>query len=135
MLTGRKVEAESVLDDVMEACFGAIYLSFGFPVIHELILRLYEPLIAASDADELKDNYKAALQELLQAGRRGLPHYENTNVTGPPHRLDFEMTVSVEGSPYGVGHGPSKKEASQLAAKEALYKLREEIELLKTENL
>ncbi|MDX1917836.1 MAG: ribonuclease III [Candidatus Caenarcaniphilales bacterium] len=121
--TARPIKPEKVLDDVVEALLGASYLVFGFEFCRMLILRLYEGLIEEADASELKDNYKAALQEFAQARQIGLPDYRVIGEEGPAHDRQFEVEIWLEGEALGKGKGSSKKEAGQAAAKASLKKL------------
>jgi ribonuclease-3 len=47
---------------------------------------------------------------------------------GPPHRRKFFTSVVVNDRVMGQGEGFSKKESEQFAAKEALYKVGDELE-------
>jgi ribonuclease III len=53
-----------------------------------------------------------------------LPHYRTIRETGPDHEKMFEVEILIRGDRYGVGVGKSKKEAEQMAAKQALEKVR-----------
>jgi len=121
--TGSRIRPESVMSDVMEALLGACYLTYGFKATEELILRLYNDLVDEADSSELKGNYKAALQELTQSKQLGLPSYKVIKTEGPPHSPSFEVETLLKGKMLGRGKGASKKEASQMAAKNALERL------------
>ena len=43
-----------------------------------------------------------------------------TNESGPSHKRTFEVQVSLNNNVIGSGFGSSKREAEQMAAKEAL---------------
>lgn len=118
--TGARIRPYAVLSDVMESLFGACYLVYGFSDTKELIIRFYKDLILEGDSSELKDNYKAALQELTQSKQLGLPDYIVVKTDGPPHSPNFEVEVRLAGKVLGRGSGPSKKEAGQMAAKASL---------------
>jgi ribonuclease III len=118
--TGIRIKPQAVLSDVMESLFGACYLVYGLKSTKELILRLYKDLILEGDSSELKDNYKAALQELTQSKQLGLPDYVVVKTDGPPHSPNFEVEIRLAGKVLGRGSGPSKKEAGQMAAKDSL---------------
>jgi ribonuclease-3 len=45
-------------------------------------------------------------------------------VEGPPHDRRFTCAATIDGKEVGVGTGPSKKAAEQVAAREALASLR-----------
>ena len=121
--TGSRVPKESVLSDIMESLFGACYLIYGFETARQLILNLYTEMIEEADASDLKDNYRAALQELSQSKQWGLPEYKVSSTSGPPHKPIFEIEVYLQNQLMGIGKGISKKEASQAASKQAFFEL------------
>ena len=61
-------------------------------------------------------DYKSALQELLQSRDLPLPEYRLVGTAGPDHRKLFEIEVGVRGEPLASATGASKKEAEQEAA-------------------
>ena len=69
-------------------------------------------------------DYKSALQELLQARDLGLPDYRLVSTLGPDHRKVFHVEVAVRGEALAEATGPSKKEAEQEAARAALERLK-----------
>jgi ribonuclease-3 len=69
-------------------------------------------------------DYKSALQELLQSRDKPLPEYRLVATAGPDHRKLFEIEVVVSGEPLASATGPSKKDAEQDAARAALERLR-----------
>lgn len=118
---GRK--RTSILADSFEAIIGAIYLDGGFTAAASFVLRqLSEQLALVESGDYIKD-YKTLLQEVVQRNSDSRIHYEITAEHGPDHDKTFEITVLVNAKKLGTGHGKSKKEAEQLAAKQALTKL------------
>jgi len=123
VLCTRKVQLAAVLGDVMESLFGAFYLNFGYDRAEKLILSLYTDIVSEANANDLKDNYKAALQEYTQSKQLGLPVYQLLSQAGPPHDPYFEIAVTIQGEIHGSGSGRSKKIAEQNAAQEALQKL------------
>ena len=50
-------------------------------------------------------------------------YYELVEESGPAHNKTFTMNVKIDNIIYGTGSGSSKKEAEQIAAKNALEKL------------
>lgn len=112
----------SNLANAMEAVLGAYYLDSGLPAVHqfftELLIRHEKELLAQ---DYVVD-YKTALQEHLQRRKKGLPEYRTVREEGPEHDKIFYVTVTVDGDderrPY-EGTGRSKKDAEQMAAKQA----------------
>ena len=110
-----------ILADIFEAFLGAIYLDLGFETVSRVILNVITPYIKDNGTIFLHD-YKSELQELVQTEQRSV-HYELLEEKGPAHKREFTMAVKVDDITYGIGIGPSKKEAEQEAAKNALYKL------------
>jgi len=114
----------SILSDTLEALIGAIYLDGGFgPAKHFLrkcVLKDVNDLIR----DEKFVNYKSMLLEYLQGKQGKQPEYSVMSEEGPEHRKVFTVDVSLGRRRLGRGRGESKKEAQQMAAKEALRKLR-----------
>ena len=121
---GGVANQDSVQTAALEAVIGAIYLDGGIDcardVIEEYIL---------DDIDEILEhrdhvNYKSLLQEWTQSKYRKYPIYRVKSTTGPEHDKIFLVAVSVNGKQAGKGRGKSKKDAEQMAAKEALHALR-----------
>jgi len=107
----------------LEAVFAAIYMDLGIITLQNLIVRMFGGQATNIDRDELKNNFKAYLQETVQAQGNGLPEYTLISTEGPSHKPMFEVTVSVGGTVVGRGQGASKKAAEQEAAREALENL------------
>lgn len=111
----------SILSDAFEAVIGAIYLDAGAAVAYEKVKRLLLPAMheALPNIDRL--DAKTVLQE--RAARLGLsaPRY-SVESEGPDHAKSFTATVAV-GEVEGIGTGPSKKTAEQMAAEAALMQL------------
>jgi ribonuclease-3 len=119
MATGGS-EKPSNLANALEALIASVYLDGGLKKAEEFVLSILEDKIYELDSDELKRDYKTALQEYWQAGSRKPPVYTVTAETGPDHDKRFEMEVKLAGEPYGRGIGRNKKEAEQKAAEKAL---------------
>ena len=121
---GRRKQA--LLADGYEALIAAIYLDGGIEHVRTFIIREFSPLLA--EVQKLgvagAQDYKSALQELLQARDQPLPEYRLIGTMGPDHRKLFQVEVVVNGEALAESTGPSKKEAEQDAARAALDKLR-----------
>lgn len=123
---GGVAEQESVLTAALEAVIGAVYLDGGIERARALIER---EILA--DLDEYlghRDhiNYKSLLQEYSQSRFRTYPKYSVSSTFGPEHDKIFVVEVKVRGKSIGKGRGKSKKDAEQMAAKEALQVLRKQ---------
>ena len=111
---------KAIVADIFEAFIGAMFLDQGIIFVKDFIYKHIIPLIEKREIDFLSD-YKSILQELVQTDKRSL-EYVLLSETGPSHDKCFTMAVKIDHITYGTGMGGSKKEAEQLAAKDALKK-------------
>ncbi len=116
---------DSVLADALEAFLGAIYLDSGLESVQRIVSHLYSDLLTSSLTDLTQQDYKSRLQELTQGAFKEAPVYNVIKREGPDHQLDFAVEVVFRGMSLGTGHGPSKKSASQEAARVALQSWKE----------
>jgi ribonuclease-3 len=121
---GRRKQA--LLADGYEALIAAIYLDGGIEHVRAFIVREFAPLLSEVQQHGIagSQDYKSALQELLQARDLPLPEYRLVGTMGPDHRKLFQVEVVVNGEALAESTGPSKKEAEQDAARAALEKLK-----------
>ena len=116
-------ESDKILENVLEALVGAIYLDAGLKTAYGLIKKLLIKDIKNYDVDDLTD-YKSKLQEEIQAESRDAVQYVTVEQTGPAHDRTFKVNVLFNGIVLGTGEGKSKKKAEEMAAKSALSKRR-----------
>lgn len=109
----------SILADAFEAIVAAIYLDGGLEPARELVLRFIIPEAHNQRRRHFKD-YKTTLQEIIQQNPGEKLEYVLTGESGPDHNKQFTVQVYLNSNVIGTGKGKSKKEAEQLAAKEAL---------------
>jgi ribonuclease III len=107
-----------ILEDTMEAVIGALYLDSGFDVVNNLIKNYMRD----RDFHKITD-FKSRLQEYTVKKFEQIPEYAVLSETGPPHKKIFKIEVIINNENYGKGSGYSKKNAQQMAAKEAYNKL------------
>jgi ribonuclease-3 len=113
-------ERDSLLCDVVEAVYGAIYLDGGLEEARRVILKH----LPHWDTSELPlIDAKSTLQEHFQQTTQKTPTYKLAAEVGPDHKKQFVVEVRFENEVLGKGRGPSKKEAAQAAAREALANL------------
>ena len=110
-----------IMADVFEAVIGAIYLDLGYEQAKQFIDKLVLPHIKNHENNDFLRDYKSELQEMVQTNKKSVS-YEVISENGPAHNKTFEVVAKVEGIVYGKAKAGSKKEAEQLAAKEALSK-------------
>jgi len=65
-------------------------------------------------------DYKSMLQRLVQVERDVILEYVVVNESGPPHKRVFTVEARLNNNIIGRGESTTKREAEQLAAKEAL---------------
>lgn len=111
---------KAIVADVFEAFIGAMYLDKGIEFVEKFIYKNIIPLIETKELNFVQD-YKSILQELVQTDKRTL-NYIVTDEQGPAHNRTFTVNVQIDNIVYGQGIAHSKKEAEQLAAKDALQK-------------
>lgn len=113
----------SILSDVFESVLGAIYLDGGLEAATAVIERTILVPLSEDVPELLEVNYKGDLLEYLQGRGWGMPRYEVIDETGPDHQKIFTVVVYAHGQLAGRGVGSNKKDAEQLAAREALRTL------------
>lgn len=113
-------ERDSLLCDVLEAVYGAIYLDGGFAKAQGVILRH----LPQWDAREMPMiDAKSTLQEHYQQIAKKPPVYALLEEKGPDHDKRFVVEVRFDDEVLGEGIGSTKKEAEQEAARSALGKM------------
>ena len=116
--TGGK-HKKAIVAEIFESFVAAIYLDQGFDRAKKFVLDIVVPFLD-SDADFFKD-YKSILQETIQTTHNIL-EYKLVKEEGPAHNKVFEYDLLIDGIVFGHGVAGTKKEAEQLAAKDALAK-------------
>jgi ribonuclease-3 len=112
-------EKPSILADALEAVIGVVYLTSGLETAATLVMHLLGSRVAEAQAGGPGgQDYKSRLQELVARRSDEPPRYQ-TDAEGPDHARRFHTAVLVEGRPLGRGDGRSKKQAEQLAARDA----------------
>lgn len=112
-------ERPSILADAFEAVIAAIYLDGGFEPAKKHILR-FMPQDIRHHAKPVFSDFKTILQEVVQKNPEEKVEYILAGEEGPDHDKRFVVEVCLNSNVIGKGKGKSKKEAEQLAAKEAL---------------
>lgn len=114
-------ERESILADACEAVTGALYRDSDFETTNKLLLEKFEEdIVYAVAKGDLFIDYKTDLQEKFQRKNKAKIEYKILKEVGPDHNKIFHIDVYLNGKVVGTGSGKNKKEAEQMAAKEAL---------------
>lgn len=119
-------ERDSILADAFEAVLAAIYLDGGMEVARRHVMNFVLRELKHTDDEVFKD-YKTALQEIIQRNPEESVTYILTSESGPDHDKVFEVEVHLNSNVIGKGEGKSKKQAEQMAAKQALCLMGAEI--------
>lgn len=112
-------ERDSILADVFEAVLAAIYLDAGMEKAREHVMNFVLREINNKKDDGFKD-YKTVLQEIIQQNPEESVTYILIGEEGPAHDKKFTVEVHLNSNVIGTGKGHSKKQAEQMAAKQAL---------------
>ncbi|MCA8917868.1 MAG: ribonuclease III [Planctomycetes bacterium] len=118
----------SILANLYEALLCAVYEEGGLEEARRFVERDLGPVIRSITNHQFQQNYKSALQHLVQSRSERAPTYKVIGEVGPDHQKEFHVNVSVDGVTFGPGVGRNKKEAEQRAAKAALTELLKEFD-------
>lgn len=121
-----KPKPKSIVGDAVEAHIGALYIDQGYEAAEKFILENWQKHIEQAIKEAQTKNYKARLQELIQKDYNEAPVYDTLESSGPDHDKEFLIGVYFRDRLLGQGAGNSKKEASQVAAEDALKNLAEQ---------
>ncbi len=109
-----------ILADTFEALIGAIYIDRGYDVAKDFIEKYLISRLPRIIELGLYRDPKSELQEKTQEEVGITPAYNVLEEKGPDHKKHFVIGVFLNGEMIGRGKGWSKKEAEEMAAKEAL---------------
>lgn len=117
-------EKDYLLANTFEAVIGVIYLELGYKkakkfVENFLLIQLDDILKTGSHIDS-----KSKLQEMAQEKIGITPSYELQHEEGPDHDKIFTMGAFIGDRMVGKGKGNSKQVAEQVAAEDALNRLK-----------
>jgi ribonuclease-3 len=112
----------SILADAFEALVAAVYLDGGFDAAREMVERLLSQRIENVEFKGFYD-FKTRLQEMAQARLKATPTYRVVSELGPDHDKRFVVAVTIGSDEWARAVGKSKKEAEQMAAAEAHFRL------------
>lgn len=109
----------SIIADAFEAVIAAIYLDGGYEAAKRHIMR-FMPKDVKAAVKKAYDDYKTVLQEIVQKNPEESVEYHLVAESGPDHCKTFTIQVRLNSNVIGEGTAHSKKQAEQLAAKQAL---------------
>jgi ribonuclease-3 len=127
-------DRDSLLADCLEAVIAAVYLDGGLEEARKMILQKLGLQLPTQSSTKRSNrffdrDYKSRLQELCQSFGLGTPNYHCLSTEGPDHKKLFTMSLTVVGVELVKAKGPTKKEATQEAARLCLENLGENPDL------
>ena len=115
--------SESALADAFESLIGAIYLDKGLQKAYDFVIRHIIEHVNFNTIVAAEYNYKSLLIEYTQSLHLPPPVYAVLAEAGAEHAKTFTVTVTCNEQLLGTGTARRKKDAEQLAAKEAMEKI------------
>lgn len=110
----------SILADAVEAVLGAIYLDGGIEPARDFVMSFIPKSAERARQGRMFKDYKTTLQEIVQKNRQETLEYRLASTSGPDHDKVFDINLLLNSNIFATGKGRSKKEAEQMAAKQAL---------------
>jgi ribonuclease-3 len=110
------------LGDILEAFIGALWIDskYDFKVVYTFIIGLVEKYVNVPKILMNNRNYKEQLQKVYQ----GRFHYTPTyTILSSSTNLYTMAVLDKNGVQLGIGSAPTKKQAEQMAAKQALERI------------
>lgn len=108
--------------NTFEAFTGAIYIDAGYQSARDFISKVLIPELGGIIKNKLWRDAKSLFQEAAQERVGITPIYKTLEESGPDHAKTFKVGVYLGEDLVSSGIGPSKNEAEQLAAENALDK-------------
>lgn len=116
-----------IYGNAVEALIGAIYLDQGYrkccKFVQRQIIEKYAPLEKVAREDE---NFKSNLIEWSQKNKLEIIFDLIETFTDKEGNPVFQTSVSLMGTPLGIGIGYTKKESQQSASKMAIRNIRKD---------
>jgi ribonuclease-3 len=109
---------KSLLANAFEAVLGAVFLDAGYDAAYHYYLNRYRAL----ESPVRDENFKGRLQQVAQERFGTTPFYDSEGAKVGTHR-EYTSVVFAGAEPLGTGHGTTKQEAEQDAARAALQSL------------
>lgn len=120
----------NIYGDALEALIGAIYLDQGYRVAKQFVFEtMIKQHLNIDKVLKSEVDFKSRLIEWGQKNKVDITFEVTESSYDPQNNPIFFSNAKVGGKSIGSGKGYSKKESHQMAAKEAIKKLRENNEL------
>ena len=113
-------ERPSILADAFEALLASVYLDGSIDDVKHFLLPFVKEEISKILASGHTADYKSILQQIVRQEKGELLEYIPVREAGPAHKRIFTVEARLNNNVIGVGTAGSKREAEQIAAREAL---------------
>lgn len=108
--------AQVILGNTLEALIGAVYLDKGYLRTKKFVIdKLIQPHFDLETVIQSNSNHKSRLIEWTQREGKDLSFVVETIKSGR-HGKEFSAQVIIDGQPFGLGYGFTKKKAEQDAS-------------------
>ena len=115
---------KNIMADCFEALIGCIFLDHSFEKAYSFVAEfLFNNKLDFLVKNSLYLSAKSKLQEIIQAEYKTTPLYKVLSESGPEHKRIFKIGVYFNQKKLGEGTAPSKKEAEEIAAAQAIDNL------------
>ncbi len=112
--------SKHIYGNALEALLGAIYLDKGYKKTRKFFVRkVIEAHLDLAKLTRKDSDYKSRIIEWAQKNKIEVI-FESTEEHKGEGNPSFVSVIRLANKPFGTGHGSSKKEAEQQAAKQAL---------------
>ena len=111
-----------ILGDLCESIIGAVFMDKGFDQTKKFILKIWSEKLKKTESVIIDP--KTKLQEYSLKLFKKLPEYKYISNSGPSHRPNFKVSVSIQKTKNFIASGSSKKNAETSAAKKLLDHLK-----------
>ena len=132
-LIGKKLELDTLIDsrciglhtlgNAFEALVAAVFLDFGYDKCRDFVADVFRRFSVIEEAVEGTISFKSALMEWGQKECCNIEFDLVAQERMEDNRIRFCTRTLIDGEEYGAGIGFSKREAEQMAAKQALLKI------------
>lgn len=118
---GHGRERVSILADAFEALLASMYIDSGSrDAVERFLMPRVKPEIRQFVENGKNKDYKTLLQQIVQQEKGERLEYVLIGESGPDHDKCFTVEARLNSNIIGHGTGRSKRDAEQMAAKEAL---------------